>query len=968
MTKMVMKRWTGNDGLVSNNLTSVNQTANGFLWITSFNGLHRLDGNGFKLFDKESSAFLKTNSFQSVASDGQGVIAATEGSGVVRYQDGQLTSVSEFEISSAYKLLVDSKGRIWCGTNLEGLHVMENGEARKIDFELFDNVLILDIHEDNEGRIWVATEGNGLFVLESGTFSSYKPSALADEKTFTSIIQCVSGEMVFGTVNGLYIADTQSNTVKSIEGLNGAYVNDVVEDKNEMLWVATEKGLYRTNHKTEYFEVFNELNGLPAKQVSSVAIDHEESIWLSTKKAGLIRLNLGSVVMIGERDGLTSQRINITKENGGKLYIGCDDGSIFVQDGSSMRSINLSTKENQVGVRDFMFENGTMWVASYQGLHSFSRGREELLTTTDGLSSNLIRRILKSKDGFTWLASRTGGVMKMSGDQVIKIYNKDNGLNSDFVLAIEEDHNGNIIVGTHSGGISIINDEETKSYVPETKGLVNFNIHIDEKNRYWISTSNGVLLFENENFRKLKIDASFKTEAIFDFVDDGDGNVWLTSTAGIIKVSNSQLSDFANGNIDAVKGRIFDNNDGMSIKECTGATRSTLLSSGKLCFPTLNGVATIRPSTVRSNRQVPQIAITSFSVDDRMRMRTENEVDPGKLRYQFEFITTSYLAANRVRFKYQLSDVDENWITTASNKIEYTNLAPGTYTFSVLGSNGYGVWNEVGDRLTFTVEPFYYQTFGFKVLIALLFAVVFYFIFIWRVRRVQAVNDQLSKVNAELDRFVYSASHDIRAPLTSILGATKIAIEQSSPDEKNMYLGMIRESAKKLDGFIRDIIDYSRNQRLEVMPEKILLKEEIESIVESLKYLDENEQVSCTVQAPDADFVTDVRRLRVILKNIIANALFYFDPNKKEPFVVIKCEVSVSNLVFTISDNGKGMKEDVLKNIFTMFYRGNTDSKGSGLGLYIVKENIEKLGGNIEVKSAFKKGTTFIITIPQLED
>lgn len=308
-----------------------------------------------------------------------------------------------------------------------------------------------------------------------------------------------------------------------------------------------------------------------------------------------------------------------------------------------------------------------------------------------------------------------------------------------------------------------------------------------------------------------------------------------------------------------------------------------------------------------------------------------------------------------------------DWIQTTDRKIEYTNLTPGTYKFSVIGSNNDGVWNETGDVQSFLVVPFFYQTLLFKFLIGLLIVIVFYFIFIWRVRRVQAINSELIKVNKELDRFVYSASHDIRAPLTSILGAANIGKEERTIKKKDQCLDMIEKSAVKLDGFIRDIIDYSRNQRLELIQENVDLNEELDSILESLKYLDEDGSITCNLEITTSRFLTDVRRLRVILRNVIANAFFYKDPSKSASFVTINCSNNSSSLMIIISDNGLGMRKDILKNIFDMFYRGTTDSRGSGLGLYIVKENLEKLGGTIDVISTLSEGTTFTIVIPKLE-
>jgi len=967
LNKMVMKQWTVDDGLVSNNLTSVDQTDDGFIWITTFNGAIRFDGINFKLFDKENVDFLETTAFYSVTSGKDGVLLSSQGSGIIKYQDGQFSSLSEFNVSSVRKILIDSKGRYWCGTNNEGLIVKEGNTIRKVDYPAFNQVVILDIYEDSKGRVWIATEGKGLVYFENGKFQVYDTDALKDNSV-TSILEFADGTIVLGTMDGACMLKDVNEKLVFIKGLKDVYVNDMVEDADGMLWLATERGLYRIHRETGYFEFINESSGLPANQISSIMIDHEESIWFSTKKAGLVRINVGSIVMLGESDGITSTRINIVKEHAGSMYIGSDDGSIFVKEGPSVMPINLSTKRRQIGVRDFMFEGTTLWIASYLGLHKYQNGSERIFTTNDGLSSNTIRKILKTKDNAIWLASRTGGVTKMKDERVTKIYNTDNGLNSNFILALAEDNDGKVVVGTHSGGISIIGQDTVRNFVPSLGGVVIFNIHIDELNRYWISCSNGVYLFQNGLFQELILDVDFKIEAVFDFVPDQAGNVWLTTINGIARISEDQLEDFANGLGTSVEGTIFDANDGMTIRECTGATQSTLMPDGSVYVPTINGVAIVNPARIRRNSKIPNVAITSFVVDGYVVPKNIETIDPGRLRYEFEFASASYLASDRVRYKYRLDGVNQDWISTKSQKIEYTNLSPGSYTFSVIGSNNDGVWNEKGDRLTFRVEPFYYQTLGFKILIVVLIILIFYFIFVWRVRRMKTINSELSKANEELDRFVYSASHDIRAPLTSILGAASIGKSQATVVEKDQCLDMIRVSAEKLDGFIRDIIDYSRNQRLDIVPEKVDLKEEMNSILESLRHLDEEGIVECNVVCNKDSFVTDVRRLRVVLKNIIANAFFYCDRKKGQLIINIDCSVKSSALTIAISDNGLGMRQEVLKNIFTMFYRGTTDSKGSGLGLYIAKENMEKLKGSIEVSSELHQGTTFTLTLPTMEN
>ncbi|MCP4460373.1 MAG: hypothetical protein GY816_20475 [Cytophagales bacterium] len=962
-----MKQWTSDDGLISNNLTSVRQTDDGFIWITCDNGVHRFDGASFKLYDKENVEFLKTNAFNDVSSDAHGVLLASQGSGVIMYLDGKLTPVSAFPVSSVRKILVDSQNRYWCGTQSEGLYMLTLDTVMRVDHEAFEQVAILDIHEDSKGRIWFATEGNGLVKYEDHEYEWFTTDNLLADNTVTSILESLDGNMIIGTLNGVYSLDEEHTVATVLPETEDIYINDVVQDTTGMLWIGTERGLLRTDLRSGYFELFDESKGLPSNQVSSIMIDKEASVWLTTKKSGLIRLSIGSVFTLGKSDGITSTRISIIDEHDGRIYVGSDDGSIFILEGKNTRSLNLSTKERQVGIRDFMFDEGVLWVASYLGLHQYAKGKEKIFTTEDGLSSSLIRRILKTNDGSTWLASQSGGVMKLENNKVTKVYDTSNGLESNFVLALAEDKQGNLVVGTHSGGISIISNDTVQTYLPDVRGLVIFNVFVDDNNRYWLSTSIGVFVFVDKVFRRLQFDTSFKTESLFDFVPDEVGNIWLPTNVGIIRIHQKQLDAFVDGTISKVGGSLFDENDGMNIRECTDATRSILISSGSVWVPTLDGIAIIDPYQIQYNKNIPQIAITSFMSDGIM-ISDGEAIEPGKLRYEFEYASTSFLAADRVRFKYQLSGVDDDWISTSERKIEYTNLAPGDYEFSVTGSNNDGVWNETGDKLIFSIKSFYYQTWWFRILIGLMALLISYLIFILRVRRVKAVNIELIKLNEELDRFVYSASHDIRAPLTSIMGVASIARASKSIEEKDNCLDMINESAIKLDGFVRDIIDYSRNQRMEVVLETINVEAELNSILESIRFLDTKGKLKYSVKTLIPEFTADVRRLRVILKNIISNAFLYYDPAKTNPYLSITCAESKSNLKIEIADNGLGMSTETVKNIFVMFYRGQKDSKGSGLGMYIAKENIDKLNGSIKVDSKFGDGTTFTITIPKADD
>ncbi|MFM8912088.1 MAG: sensor histidine kinase, partial [Flammeovirgaceae bacterium] len=199
-------------------------------------------------------------------------------------------------------------------------------------------------------------------------------------------------------------------------------------------------------------------------------------------------------------------------------------------------------------------------------------------------------------------------------------------------------------------------------------------------------------------------------------------------------------------------------------------------------------------------------------------------------------------------------------------------------------------------------------------------------------------NELLSKTNQELDRFVYSASHDLKAPLSSMLGLIEIADRTQDSEELKVCLQMMRSRVHSLDGFIKDITNYSRNSRLEVKKEKINLLNLVKDLVDGLRYADGFESIYFKFDiAANLEVITDKARLKVVLNNLIANALKYHDKHKDKPLIEVGAQAQGGWFQIEVADNGIGIESAHIGNIFDMFYRASEKSTGSGLGLYIVK-------------------------------
>lgn len=228
-------------------------------------------------------------------------------------------------------------------------------------------------------------------------------------------------------------------------------------------------------------------------------------------------------------------------------------------------------------------------------------------------------------------------------------------------------------------------------------------------------------------------------------------------------------------------------------------------------------------------------------------------------------------------------------------------------------------------------------------------------------------NEELSKINAELDRFVYSASHDLRAPIASLLGLIEVVRMEKNADNIDNLLDMQKRSLQRLDHFIKDIVDHSRNTRLLVESEQINFESIIQNSFEHLQYMENAEkirkEISVELKAP---FFTSPSRLEIILNNLISNAMKYANINLEDPFIEVRVKASHDKAIIQVIDNGEGIPEEAQPKIFDMFYRASASGMGSGLGLYIVKEALQKINGSISLKSEFGKGTEFIVEIPNM--
>ena len=226
---------------------------------------------------------------------------------------------------------------------------------------------------------------------------------------------------------------------------------------------------------------------------------------------------------------------------------------------------------------------------------------------------------------------------------------------------------------------------------------------------------------------------------------------------------------------------------------------------------------------------------------------------------------------------------------------------------------------------------------------------------------------ELLNTNFELDSFVYKASHDLKAPLRSVMGLIKLARLESKDANQNMYLDMMNKSVISLDSFIKDLTQFSRNSRMEIEAKEIDFNKIIEEALGNLKFMDNADAITINKKFKfESDFYSDITRISTIINNLLSNAIKYHRFENNNPFINIIIEINKERALFIVEDNGLGIDSVHVDKVFEMFYRASESSYGSGLGLYIVKNAVSKLRGTIQLKSALNEGTKFTVEIPNL--
>jgi signal transduction histidine kinase/ligand-binding sensor domain-containing protein len=975
ISRLTYTQWTIKDGLSSSNTTGVVADHHGMLWITSFNGYMTFDAERIEIFDKSNTPILETDGFLTVSqAPDLDIYFGSQGSGLLRSSKGKLEVIESTNVNipkSIRSLKIDDEGTIFFGGQNAGLYIMKNDSIFKHPGKEIESVTILSIEKDSLDHVWIGTEGKGVFHIKSDTIINYNLSDGLLSNYVGDLHIDQEGKVAVATPRGVHWIGADGK-VRVIEALRGIYVNKFLFDEWNTIWLGGEAGLFRYHLSSGMIESLAAFQDIDFVRISSIIMDQFGSLWLCSSRSGLVNIKESQVFNISE-PLLSSNRVHMVHEDRkGRILIGTDQNHLEIWDKNKISILPIKNDLIGNGVRGIWDEpDGTLWLATYGGIVKYKNGQETLYSTATGMPANNFRVVIKDRLDHFWFGTRAGGLVKFQDGEILDVYDLDNGLKSNFVLALAEGEDGSVYVGTNGGGMTIIDPGgKTKTYhvKEDDSGILIFNIDPLSDSTAILTTNIGPAHFDGSTITPIQLDLSGRSSTYFDIVPDFKDHLWMTTNSGIFKISKADWWDYLEGKIAQVPYTVINEMSGMNNRECTGATKSSIDSKGIMYFPTLGGVCVIDPNKPEREQSEAVVQMKRVIADNQSYTGYEQPITlgPGVNRIEFQYSLLSFSTIGQNRYRYQLVGFDDQKSPVTSNpQVSYTNIPPGSYTFRVEGSSNGKSWSTIAATFKIKVAPYFYETYWFYIGLTVAILAFLFLIYRWRLSFINSQNIKLKKVNAELDRFVYSASHELRSPLSSVLGLVTLAKEEIS-GTAIAYLDHIEASVKRLDSFIKDIIDYSRNTRLEIANELIDFDELIHSILDDISYTEHFRMITCNYQNNLVNpFYCDAKRLKVAISNLINNAVKHHDPkNISDPHVNVSLDHFGENIKITIQDNGPGIEEEYQEDIFKMFYRATVRSEGSGLGLYIVHEIVEKLNGKVEFSSTPGVGTQFDLILP----
>ena len=1068
LTQYQRRSWGPENGLPCSNVNSVTQASDGYLWLGTEEGVVRFDGVRSQVFDRKNDAEIGSNVVYSVREDprrpGEPILGTAGGFG--RLVAGKMqafpSAASPANQSGTIIFQDPVDGASWVRTTHGLIRVSPDGGVTG-PFEGtpgWPAEKIRAVCRDGAGHLRLGTV-QGLYQQhEDGNDEAGRRFDLLpgwEGKKVDCLIPARSG--------GLWVASRDAGigrlapdgTFHAYPALTGRLAKAMLEDRAGTLWVGTyDAGLFRLPASDDPGTgsppmALTTENGLIHNAVNDLCEDREGNLWIATQ-GGLQVLGDTRFVNYGPPEGLAGEDVrSIFEDARGRIWMGDENGLGMLAPGED-RVVNypLAPSPRRPGNNRVLTiargdDDDTLLVGTNAGLVRWRDGKVELLPLREDLDRSAVTAFCRDAAGDLWVGTDSG-VYQVRNGEVLTHLAADPGLASNTVYALHADRHGNLWVGTH-GGLTrrwpdgrITTVQNSGSGRLEGAALSLFEDATGTGDLF-VGTYSGLYRLRVADDGGVRITRYTEREGLFNntawgMLADARGSLWMSSNKGVSRVALADFARFDRREIPLIPHVAYGVADGMRSREGNGGYQPVACRDrlGRLWFATIKGATMVDPTRVSVNPVPPPVQVEEFLADGKVPPAEATKAPrggenkpllklvPGTQKLDFRYTALSLVNPEANHFRSWLEGFDAGWTEAGTERAaHYTNLPPGNYRFHVQAANADGVWNTQGATLAFRLQPFFYQTGWFRALIVgaalVLLSVLQHGLRrSWQrrladseaklrerertaeilrrskeqaeqahavaeqarqeaeaaQREAEGARTEAERANAAKSHFLSRMSHELRTPLNAILGFGQVLEFSALAEQDAVALSYILKGGRHLLALIDEVLDLSRAEsgELRLALAGVDATVVVEECIQLVARLAEARQITLTLKNPGAsgNLWCDELRLRQVLLNLLSNAIKY---NREGGEVLIDFEAVPANRArLNVRDTGPGISAEGLTHLFVPFERLEYESsvvEGTGLGLVVSRGIAEAMNGTMGVQSEPGRGSTFWIELPRVE-
>lgn len=941
------KVWRATDGLPEDTVQAITEAASGELWIGTTGGIAIFDGDRIRTFHPGPSTALGVNSMFSLLAEPDGTIwAGTEGGGLLRVRNGRETLFSATNgLSDGFvrRILRDRRGTLWVGTD-DGLFVQRGVRFERVDATAnLPRIAVHSIAEDAKGQVWVG--GSSLISIgPDGRVTRYGLPGKYSEPRVKTILQTSDGTVWVGTVGGL--ARLTDGRFVAVPGLH-ATVRSLLETKDGTLWIGTiGHGLW--TERGGQLEALEPHGLLPSDTILALWQDSSGQLWIGTQN-GMVRLNSTPVSLIVLPAGSDSDFETLSGDGHGVVYV------------SAQRLYRIKHGEAQletlpgiegVSVRNvFTSREGDRWVGTDgSGAYRIApNGAVMHYSAPRELTNNFVRAFLESRDGTIWIATDEG--VSSIGRGGVRKLTEASGLVYFSTRCLLEDRTGTIWIGTDRG-LSAWRDGRFIANVA-TRALAHekvWSVLEDHTGTLWFGTRDHGLFRDRDGaVQQVSTNQGLPTNSIYQLLEDRRGRLWITGPNVIASMAAEKLDEAPPTMDQPVSSITYAMPFGAEDAQLYGGRQPAgyVAPDDSVWFPTTRGVARIDQAALAPNGPPPRAVLLGIEQDGRPgSLLSGGKVDAGVTRISFDFTAIDLRPRNDLRLRYKLEGLDHDWIAAGpDDRATYTNLKPGPYRFRVQAFEAERSAQMSEASVAFTKRRMFYQTWWFYLLCATLAALLAWAIYEVRIRQIRTRFAAVLEERTRLAREIHDTVIQGCTGLSAVLEAMSIEEAQQRPQPSRLLEYAREQTRGVIDEARRAVWNMRRDDG-----ETIDLTSTLVALAGQT--MREHREIRVALDSPGPVILAPAVHHEVIMvaREALNNAV------QHSGAVGIDICVRKDTRLFTLEvrDDGAGMEAP------------QVEHSGTGhFGIIGMRERVKRLGGCLEIESARGAGTVVRLQVPR---